>query len=88
MNKPISIAQLLQNITNVPEYSPDQIQALLKRLDLTEKGLALILNVSPLTVQLWVKGVSTPGSVSRRMLWRLDKNPQVIELIAGSGENG
>lgn len=74
------------NFTTLPEYTPERIRALMKRLELSEKGLALVLNVQPMTVRLWTNGVSAPCSAARRMLHLLEIAPQIIDIIGNKGD--
>ena len=70
------------NVTATPDYAPATVTALMRRLRLNEKGLALLLNVSPMTVRLWTAGAVRPCGLSRRLMQLYDLCPEVIDRLA------
>jgi putative transcriptional regulator len=59
---------------NAPTYSPSMVKQLRQRMDLTQDGLAAILNTSVSSVRQWEQGIATPGGPSCKLLHLLDKN--------------
>lgn len=44
--------QMIAETARCPEYGPEMVTALMKKLDVNEKGFALLMNVTPSTVLL------------------------------------
>ena len=73
------------NVTTAPEFTPEAVQLLMIKLHLNVKGLALILNVSPTTIKLWLSGEVRPRGLSRRLMQIYGLCPDVIERLAAGG---
>jgi putative transcriptional regulator len=63
----------MKNIQNlclpeIPEYPPQKIAALRKKLKLSQSALASIFNISPSTVQKWETGNKKPAGASKKLL--------------------
>lgn len=41
--------QMIAEAARCPEYGPDMVKALMEKLDMNEKGFALLMNVTPST---------------------------------------
>ena len=39
--------QMIAEAARCPEYGPDMVKALMEKLDMNEKGFALLMNVTP-----------------------------------------
>ena len=39
--------QMIAEAARCPDYGPDMVKALMKKLDMNEKGFALLMNVAP-----------------------------------------
>ena len=74
------------NVTNTPDYSPEAVNLIMRRLKLNEKGLALIMNVAPMTVRLWLSGAVKPCGLSRRLLQVYLLCPEIIDKLAAGGD--
>jgi len=59
---------------SVPDYTPEMIAGLRKRLNLTQSMMAMLLNTSVSTVQKWEIGAKKPSGAAKRMLQMLDSN--------------
>jgi len=80
--------KIIKNVTTTPDYNPGAVKALMRKLKLNEKGLALLLNVSPMSVKLWTVGAVHPCGMSRRLLQLYELFPEIIDRLAeGSEEN-
>lgn len=55
-------------IPDVPEYSPQKIVSIRKKLSLSQAALASIFNISPSTVQKWETGNKKPAGASKKLL--------------------
>ncbi len=66
---------------NVPEYEAGDVVAVRRKLKLTQKGLANVVGVSPRTVEAWEAGVNRPNGSARHMLYLLDKDERVLNLL-------
>ncbi len=78
--------QAIDNLTKTPEYTPEAIKALMKRLKLGEKAFAVIMNVTPMTVRLWTSGAVKPCNLSRRLIQIYAACPEIADKLAnGTG---
>lgn len=73
----------ISGVSKVPEYGPAAVKKLMARLDLNERALAMLVNVTPLTVRFWTTGAAKPCGPSRRLMQIFDTAPGVIEHIIG-----
>lgn len=62
--------QMIAEASRCPDYGPDMVKSLMKKLDMNEKGFALLMNVAPSTVRLWTSGAAQPCGTAKR-LWTL-----------------
>jgi len=69
-------------ILPVPEYKPQQIKDIRKRLGVTQVLLGGIVGVSTKTVEAWEIGYRKPSSSAMRVLAELDTNPGYFSKIA------
>ena len=76
----------ITNVTATPEYTPEAVKTLMRRLKLNEKGFALLLNVSPMSVKLWTVGAVQPCGLSRRLMQLYELCPDIIDRLAEGGE--
>ena len=65
MNKENTALQMIAEAARCPDYGPDMVKALMEKLDMNEKGFALLMNVSPSTVRLWTSGAAQPPAGGR-----------------------
>lgn len=63
-----SAIQVIAGAARCPDYTPSMVRALMKKLETNEKAFALLMNVSPTTVRLWVTGAARPCGVARRLM--------------------
>jgi putative transcriptional regulator len=77
----------LTRLTTAPDYTPDAIKKVIEYLRLNEKGFALLMNVTPITVKLWTTGISKPCGVSRRLMQVYEQCPEAVVHIAGGDGN-
>lgn len=66
---------------NVPEYKATDVVAIRRKLNLTQRGLASVVGVSPRTVEAWESGVNQPNGSARHMLYLLEKDENVMTLL-------
>lgn len=78
MKQPIEV---IASVNQTPDYTPETVKNLIRRLNLTEKSFALIMNVSPMTVRLWTAGAAQPCNLSRRLMQLYDTAPEIVNLI-------
>ncbi len=81
-----SAIQVIAGASRCPEYTPAMVKALMKRLETNERAFALLMNVSPLTVRMWVTGAARPCGLARRLMQIYETGPEVIGRIAGDKE--
>lgn len=61
-----------------PAYDAARIQAVRKRLTLSQRAFAEMLNVSAATVRAWEQGVRTPAGPTVRLLEIAEEHPEVL----------
>ena len=64
-------------------YGPDMVKSLMKKLDMNEKGFALLMNVAPSTVRLWTSGAAQPCGTAKRLMQIYETGPEIVGKIAG-----
>ncbi len=67
MNKKLSPANKLER------YSPQKIKALRKQYNLSQAGIAKLINTSATTVNKWESGEKIPSGPALKLLYLLDK---------------
>ena len=55
----------------------------MKKLDMNEKGFALLMNVAPSTVRLWTSGAAQPCGTAKRLMQIYETGPEIVGKIAG-----
>lgn len=72
-----NIAQISQS----PVQTPEEIKALMERLSMNERAFALVMNVSPVTVRLWLCGAVQPCNASNRLIQVYMREPDIINRL-------
>lgn len=80
MNK--TTLETIAAVTKNPEYNANSITLLMEKLNLNERGFAMLMNVSQYTVRDWINGETTPCSTSRRLMQLFDSMPDIASLLA------
>lgn len=75
--------QMIAEAARCPEYGPDMVKALMKKLDMNEKGFALLMNVTPSTVRLWTSGAVQSSGTAKRLMQIYETGPEIVSKIAG-----
>ena len=65
----------------VAEYKPVDVTRLRKGLNLSQKGLAIVIGVSPRTVESWEAGKSTPSGIATRMLYLIEADNSLVDRL-------
>ena len=82
MNTEKTAIRAIAGAARCPEYSPSMVKALMKKLETNEKAFALLMNVTPSTVRLWMTGDARPCSMARRLMQIYDSGSEVVSKIA------
>lgn len=83
MKKENTALHLIAEAARCPDYGPDMVKALMEKLDLNEKGFALLMNVTPSTVRLWTSGAVQPSGTAKRLMQIFETAPETVSRIAG-----
>lgn len=75
--------QMIAEAARCPDYGPDMVKALMEKLDMNEKGFALLMNVAPSTVRLWTSGAAQPCGTAKRLMQIYETGPEIVGKIAG-----
>lgn len=75
--------QMIAEAARCPDYGPDMVKALMEKLDMNEKGFALLMNVAPSTVRLWTSGAVQPCGTAKRLMQIFENGPEIVGKIAG-----
>ena len=75
--------RILSTIDPIPvdEYKPADVARLRKDLSLSQKGLAVMIGVSPRTVESWEAGKSVPSGVATRMLYLIEADHSLVDRL-------
>jgi len=65
----------------VPEYNSADVVRVRSDLHLSQHGLALVLGVSPRTVEAWEVGRNNPAGASRNLLYLIEKDHSLIDHL-------
>lgn len=66
---------------NVSVFKPDEIATLRRNLNISQRGLATAIGVSPRTVEAWEAGKSTPSGVAMRMLYLINADNSLVDKL-------
>ena len=75
--------QMISEAALSPEYVHYMFNALMEKLDMNEKGFALLMNVTPSTVRLWTSGAVQPSGTAKRLMQIYETGPEIVSKIAG-----
>lgn len=64
-----------------PKYNREMIAELRSRLNLTQRTFALVLGISPRTVESWERGATEPKGNSERLMSFIDNDPNLVANI-------
>jgi len=65
----------------VSAYSPVEVTKIRKNLNLSQKGLAIAIGVSPRTVESWESGKSIPSGVATRILYLIETDNSLVDKL-------
>lgn len=74
---------LIAEAARCPDYGPEMVKTLMEKLDMNEKGFALLMNVTPSTVRLWTSGAAQPCGTAKRLMQIFETAPETVSKIAG-----
>jgi putative transcriptional regulator len=67
----------------VPEYQAADVARVRMGLQLSQRGLAAVLGVSPRTVEAWEIGRNAPSGSARNLLYLIERNSGLVnQLVA------
>lgn len=76
-NKDIKAKKMKCTVNPVTVFSPEEIKGLRTELKVSQNTFALIMGVSPKTVEAWEKGTNKPIGSSCRLMNMLKKDPSI-----------
>lgn len=62
----------------IPEYDANTVMQARKKLNLSQRGLASALGVSPRTVESWEAGRNAPSGAARNLLYLLETDSSLV----------
>ena len=65
----------------LPAYTAADVTRTRTALNLSQKGLALALGVSPRTVEAWEAGKNVPSGAAHRLLYLLEQDHSLIDRL-------
>lgn len=81
MKKDNTAVKVIATAAKCPDFAPETIRQLMRKLDMNEKGLAILMNVTPETVRLWVAGAVKPCGTAKRLMQIYSTSPDIISKI-------
>ena len=76
-----NVVKIIASAAKNPNIKPAAIRELMKKLDMNEKGFAVIMNVTVETVRLWTAGAVKPCGTALRIMQILSACPEVINSV-------
>jgi len=75
--------RILSTVDPIPvaEYKPADVTRLRRDLNLSQKGLAVVIGVSPRTVESWEAGKSAPSGVATRILYLIEADNTLVDRL-------
>lgn len=73
---------IIANTCRVPEFGPFAIASLMYELDMEERAFAILMNVEPMTVRLWLNGVTQPSGTARRLMQIYRDVPCILDCLS------
>lgn len=77
-----TVLQMIAETARCPDYGPDMIKALMEKLDMNERGFALLMNIAPSSVRLWISGAVQPCGTAKRLMQIYETGPEIVNKIA------
>lgn len=74
-------ARSVVRVIDIPEYKPEEIASVRLKLNLTQRGLAQVVGVSPWTVEAWEAGANRPNGAARHLLYLLSKDESMLNNL-------
>ena len=87
MKNKSNAVQVIASATKCPDFDPASVHALMRKLNMNEKGLAVLMNVTPETVRLWTAGAVKPCGTAKRIMQIYSACPEVISKISVETED-
>ena len=81
MKNKTNAVQVIASATRCPDFEPDEIFSLMRKLNMNEKGLAILMNVTHATVRLWTSGAVKPCGTAMRIMQILNACPEVVNSV-------
>lgn len=72
------LREVVREVKAPKQLSKREIVSLRKKLRVSQSAFALLLNISPKTVQKWERGENRPNGSSLKLLTIAKKNPKVL----------
>lgn len=76
-----NVVKIIASAAKNPNIKPAAIRELMKKLDMNEKGFAVIMNVTVETVRLWTAGAVKPYGTAMRIMQILNACPEVVNSV-------
>lgn len=78
----INLRTRLVEFKALPEWTPQKIQALRKKLRMSQSYFAICLGVSAAAVRAWEQGQKEPSGAVSRLLQIFSEAPETVKKIA------
>jgi putative transcriptional regulator len=65
----------------IPEYKSSDVVRLRSKLRLSQRSLAIVLGVSPRTVEAWEIGRNKPSGSARNLLYLIELDNSLVERL-------
>lgn len=66
---------------SIPAYAADDVARTRRELNLSQKGLAAVIGVSPRTVESWEAGINVPSGAARHLLYLIDSDHSLVDRL-------
>lgn len=73
---------MIAEASRCPDYGPDMVKSLMKKLDMNEKGFALLMNVAPSQCVFGPAELHSPAAQQKRLMQIYETGPEIVGKIA------
>lgn len=75
----LCVRRRVVQVKGVPKYEAKNIKQIRLKANLSQASLARVIGVSTKTVEAWERGRNIPSGPAQRLLYLIDKEPEIIK---------
>ncbi|ANZ60877.1 hypothetical protein AYR62_12195 [Secundilactobacillus paracollinoides] len=79
---PTNIETVTMEVRDVPDYKPDDLIRIRKKVAGTKQQFAALLDISTTDVESWENGSHRPSDVAKQFYQLLDEDPHALDNVS------